>query len=169
MKVCFPVAEDQGMNSKVFNHFNSSPYFLIIDTDTEQVETVQNCDPKDEMKGCNPSTALMGRAIDAIVVGGIGDALLQFLNMTGYQVYETTDDNLRKNIEMLKNQELNEIFPFFSQNEGKCGGEDDSEGACDHDHDHHEHGFDGGHDMDQCVLHGGAGCENHAKGECEGH
>ncbi len=171
MKVCFPVAEDQGINSKVFNHFNSSPYFLIIDTDAEEIKILPNCDPKNEMYGCNAAVALEGQSLNAIVVGGISDALLQFLNMQGYQVYETNTDNIQKNLELLKKDELAELYPFYSQYEGQCGDEDGSEGDCNHDHDHHHHEHDLESDakQEQCVLHGGSGCGSHVKGECEGH
>jgi hypothetical protein len=34
MKICFPVAEDRGINSIIYGHFNSAPFFLIVDADS---------------------------------------------------------------------------------------------------------------------------------------
>ncbi len=35
MKVCFPVIADAGMESTIYGHFASTPFFVIIDTDSQ--------------------------------------------------------------------------------------------------------------------------------------
>ena len=45
MKVCFPVIADAGMESTIYGHFASAPFFVIIDTDTRQSSVIANCDP----------------------------------------------------------------------------------------------------------------------------
>ena len=42
MKVGFAVQTDQGLDSTVYDHFGSAPAFLIVDTDEEQLATVDN-------------------------------------------------------------------------------------------------------------------------------
>ena len=34
MKICFPVQNDNGIESTVYNHFGSAPVFVVFDTDT---------------------------------------------------------------------------------------------------------------------------------------
>lgn len=141
MKVCFPIAENAGLNSKVFGHCNSAPFFLLVDTETDQCQAIGNCDPANEMQGCNPSAALQDRQLDAIVVIGVSDALLQMLNLMGHRVFEAAGDTVRENIEKLQKEELQELVPFYSQFQGKDDDDDEddedesehAETACDHD------------------------------------
>ena len=163
MKVCFPVAENKGLNSEFFSHFASSPLFLIVDSISGDVETIENYDPQAPEKGCNPFAALQGRNLDAIVVDAIGDAVHQTMNMCGFRVYSANTSNLQQLVEALKNEQLEEIEPFYSHDEGRCGEEE--EGSCDHDHDHEEDDEVPG----VCVSHGGSGCGHHDSGSCTHH
>jgi predicted Fe-Mo cluster-binding NifX family protein len=139
MKACFPIAQDEGLDSHIFPHFNSAPFFLLIDTDTDELQTIGNCDPANELHGCNPSEALKDRQFDAIVVIGVSDALLQLLNLMGNRVFEAAGDTARENIEKLRKKELEELTPFYSQFQGGHdddddeGEDEDEHGGCDHD------------------------------------
>lgn len=159
MKVCFPVAENNGLDSVFFSHFASSPLFLIVDNDSGEVEEIQNCDPKAPEKGCDPFAALQGRPLDAIVVDAIGDAIHQTMNMCGFRVYSANSANLKQLVEALKNQQLEEIEPFYSHDEGRCGEEE--EDTCSHHH--HEEEVEV---PDACVSNGGSGCGHHDSGSC---
>ncbi|RME41495.1 MAG: diguanylate cyclase, partial [Deltaproteobacteria bacterium] len=37
MKVCFPVNNDQGLESEVYGHFGSAPAFVVVDTESHEV------------------------------------------------------------------------------------------------------------------------------------
>jgi predicted Fe-Mo cluster-binding NifX family protein len=164
MKVCFPVAVDNGLNSELFSHFASSPLFLIVDSESGDVEAIENCDPQAPEKGCDPFSALQGRTLDAIVVDAIGDAIHQTMNMCGFRVYSANSRHLQQLIEALKNEQLEEIEPFYSHEAGRCGDEED--GSCDHDHEEEEGEEDRPSD---CVSNGGSGCPNHGSESCSYH
>ena len=72
MKVAFAVQADEGIKSKVFNHFGSAPVFVIADAVTGEVTSVNNQDMHHVHGACNPIKAIDGRKVDAVVVGGIG-------------------------------------------------------------------------------------------------
>jgi predicted Fe-Mo cluster-binding NifX family protein len=163
MKICFPIAANNGLDSELFNHFASSPLFLIVDSESNDVEAVENCDPQAPEKGCNPFAALQGRNLDAIVVDAIGDAIHQTMNMCGYRVYSANSTNLRQLVEALKKEQLEMIEPFYSQDAGQCGDDDAEEGCDDHDHDEAEA------PAENCVLNGGSGCTDHVDGSCTQH
>jgi predicted Fe-Mo cluster-binding NifX family protein len=168
MKVCFPVASNKGLQSKIYGHFSSAPLFLLVDSESKEIEEVENCDPKDPFQGCNPLAALKDKGMEAIVVEGVADAVLQVMtNIHHYPFYGTLtgDNNIEQALEHLKNNELQKIEPFYSQNEGRCG-EDDEEDSCSHhDHDHEEEE----EQASVCVNHGGAGCGSHGEGSCTQH
>ncbi len=132
MKVCFPVIEDEGMESRIYGHFASAPHFLLVDTETEATSAVPNQDRSAPEAGCNPFKALAGSELDGVVVGGIGDNLLELLNMMGFMVYEAQSESVRENAELFGRQELPEVKKQCSAEAGRCG---DGSGGCDHSHD----------------------------------
>ena len=42
MKVCFPVENDNGMDSMVYAHFGSAPLFILYDSETNELEVINN-------------------------------------------------------------------------------------------------------------------------------
>ena len=42
MKICFPVEIDKGLDSIVCEHFGHVPAYVLVDTDTLDVSTVDN-------------------------------------------------------------------------------------------------------------------------------
>jgi predicted Fe-Mo cluster-binding NifX family protein len=91
MKVCFPVGKDARLESRLHGHFASAPLFVEIDTDTNEVSSLPNCDQLAPEAGCNPFKALVNRHLDAVIVEGIGDGFLQMLNSFGIKVLQAQD------------------------------------------------------------------------------
>ena len=111
MKVCFPVQNDKGIDSKVFNHFGTAPVFIVFDTDTQDISAITNNDQHHAHGACNPIKALGDRMVDAIVVGGIGGGALSRLNQLGIRVFRSEAATIKDNIEMLQSQQLSEYMP----------------------------------------------------------
>jgi len=87
MKVGFAVQTNEGIESKVFNHFGSAPVFIIVDAAGKEIKTVNNQDLNHVHGACNPIKALDGQSVGAMVVGGIGAGALSKLNAMGIKVY----------------------------------------------------------------------------------
>jgi len=134
MKVCFPVIKDEGFASKIYGHFASAPQFMLVDTETTEASAIPNHDMSDPEAGCNPFKALAGRQLDGVIVGGVGDNLLELLNMMGFRVYEAQSESVRENVELFVKQELPEVTKQGSVEAGRCGGEE-AGGGCNHSHD----------------------------------
>lgn len=109
MKLCFPVQNNKGINSKVYNHFGSAPMFIVVDTDTDSVSVINNKDQHHAHGACNPIKAIDGQSIDAIIVGGIGAGALNRLNQAGIRVYQAQAPTVRDNVEMFKSMSLPEF------------------------------------------------------------
>jgi len=124
MKVGFAVQDNEGVESKVYNHFGSAPAFVIIDTNEEHLNTVDNRDLHHAHGACNPIVALGGSRVDAVVVGGIGAGALRKLNADGIRVYRSVDPTVKGNLELLKDNKLPELL--MNQT---CGGH---QGDCAH-------------------------------------
>ena len=126
MKICFPVQNDQGFESAVYNHFGSAPVFVVVDTDTNGVASINNRDQHHAHGACNPMKALDNHKVDAIVVGGIGAGALTRLNQMGITVHRSQGETIRENLSMFQANSL----PVLTV-QGCCGGHS-NDGGCAH-------------------------------------
>ena len=122
MKVCFPVQKDEGVESQVYGHFGSAPVFIVVETEEKDVQRVDNRDLDHVHGACNPVMALGGQKVDALVVGGIGGGALMKLNAMGVKVYEAASRIVKENLELLKENKLQELSMDHScrAHEGGC-------------------------------------------------
>jgi predicted Fe-Mo cluster-binding NifX family protein len=109
MKVGFAVQGNDGVDSQVYGHFGSAPAFLIVDTEGKDVLTVSNQDLHHVHGACNPIMALDGKAVNAMVVGGIGAGALTKLNALGIRVYAAGAPTVRENLVLLGENKLEEL------------------------------------------------------------
>ena len=124
MKVGFAVQTNEGIESRVYNHFGSAPAFIIVDTEKKEVLTVNNKDLHHVHGACNPIMALDGKSVDAMVVGGIGAGALTKLNALGIRVYGSGAVTVKENLSLLSESKLRELSVRDS-----CGGH---QGGCGH-------------------------------------
>ncbi len=122
MKLCFPIVNEEGLDSTIYGHFASAPWFLIVDTSIMQSYALANCDPDNLYSGCNPFMALRDQKLDGIIVGGIGDDALRTMNMCGFRVFQTESASVRENISLYEQQVLSELEVLHSDLEGPCDG-----------------------------------------------
>jgi predicted Fe-Mo cluster-binding NifX family protein len=126
MKVCFPVEEDRGLESRVYGHFGSAPGFIVVDMATSDFVAIRNNDQIHAQGACNPVAGLGGHEVDAIVVGGIGGGALFKLNAAGLRAFKAHDGTIAENIALFNTNALPEYLPGHT-----CGGHGRSHG-CSH-------------------------------------
>ncbi|GAB4490187.1 MAG: NifB/NifX family molybdenum-iron cluster-binding protein [Thermodesulfovibrionales bacterium] len=102
MKVCFPVQADAALESRIYNHFGSAPFFVVVDTETSETTTVRNQDQHHAHGACNPVRALGEQEVDAVIVGGIGGGALNRLNQLGVRVYQAGEGGIREQLALLQ-------------------------------------------------------------------
>ena len=123
MKLCIPVAADQGAASPVFGHFGSAPVFAIHDTDAGSTTFLENANAHHAHGACQPLKALGGQTVDALVVGGIGARAIARLNDQGIRVYRARPGTLAETLDAWNGGTLEEI-----QTDGGCT----QHGGCSH-------------------------------------
>jgi predicted Fe-Mo cluster-binding NifX family protein len=126
MKICFPVQKDEGLDSSVYNHFGSAPFFMLVDTEKNSLATISNHDQHHAHGACNPMKALDNQQVDAVVVGGIGAGALSRLNQMGISVHQSQAATVRDNITLFTSRQL----PVLTM-QGCCGGHS-KDGGCAH-------------------------------------
>jgi len=124
MKICFPTGTLEGFESRVYEHFGSAPGFVIVDTETQTVEEINNSDLHHAHGMCQPLKALGGRQVDAVAVGGIGMGALMKLQAQGVKVYRVTQGTVGENIAFILKQNLPEFDARFT-----CAGHTGGGGA----------------------------------------
>ena len=111
MKIAFPTQEKKGMESRVYGHFGSAHYFVVVDTEGNTTEIIENPD-RDHLHGqCQPLKALNGQRVDAIIAGGIGGGALRKLLKEGIKVYCAAEGPVSDNLELLISDQLTEFTP----------------------------------------------------------
>ncbi len=109
MKVCFPVQQDEGMKSVLYDHFGSAPMMAIVDTDANSVVMLKNPNEANIEGIWSPLKALANEKIDAIVVTGIGTGAITGLKQRGIKVYRAKSATIQENITKIKAGELTDV------------------------------------------------------------
>ena len=126
MKVAFPIQTDEGLESRVYNHFGSANTFFVVDAETGEGEAVGNADLNHIHGQCQPLAALNGAVVDAIVVGGIGKGALRKLLKAGIKSYRAVEGSVAENLDLFKSGKLPEFPADYD-----CGGHG-KDGTCAH-------------------------------------
>jgi predicted Fe-Mo cluster-binding NifX family protein len=126
MNICFPVESNKGIDSEVYGHFGSAPIFIVFNTESKTIETINNQDLGHAHGLCSPLKALDGKKVDAIVVGGIGAGAINKLNGMGIKVYRAMQGTVRQNVQLFETNTMVEISI-----EHACGGHA-AGGGCGH-------------------------------------
>lgn len=111
MKICFPVMKDVGFESMVFDHFGTAAFFLVFDTETADLITIENLD-KDHMPGsCKPIEALGGHSVDVVIAMGLGAGALIGLSQAGMHIYQAQGQTIKENLDLWENGLFKKTFP----------------------------------------------------------
>jgi predicted Fe-Mo cluster-binding NifX family protein len=109
MKIAFPSQENNGLVSPVYSHFGSARFFIIVDSDTGTVESLENGDIDHVHGNCQPLKALGNTSVDAVVVGGIGGGALRKLSSAGITTYRAVEGTVSENLELIKSSKIKEF------------------------------------------------------------
>ena len=117
MKVCVPTEGQEGLKAKVYGHFGSAPFFTVVETDTMSFEIIANADETHEHGACNPVGSISGKAVKAVLCGGMGAGAVNKLAQAGITVYLASSGTVEKAVAEFKGNALQEITA-----QGSCGG-----------------------------------------------
>ncbi|MFO7769269.1 MAG: NifB/NifX family molybdenum-iron cluster-binding protein [bacterium] len=127
MRICVPTGTDEGIEAVVFGHFGSAPYFSVLDTETGEVEVLDNGDQHHEHGRCRPVQQLDTGRLDAVAVRGMGRNALARFSAAGIPVYLCRGENLQQVLDEARSGDLQVLDPSRA-----CAGHGHGHG-----HDHH--------------------------------
>jgi predicted Fe-Mo cluster-binding NifX family protein len=127
MRICVPTRESEGLESDVYGHFGSAPYFLVYDTDSDKHQVLDNTGRVHEHGRCNPLAVFARTPIDVLLTVGIGTGALLRLNEAGIKAFRCAPEgSASAAIRGFQGGTLPEISP--------------QEGCGQHGDQHHAHG-----------------------------
>ncbi len=110
MRICIPVKENNGVQSRTYGHFGSAPWFIIYDTESNEIEEVANNNEHHEHGRCNPLSSLHSYNLDAMITGGIGRRALDKIHAAGMKVYRAEhNDSVESVVRLFIDNKLPEV------------------------------------------------------------
>ncbi len=104
MRICVPVENNEGKNSRVCAHFGSSPYFALCDVSQESIEIIDNAQRVHEHGKCVPVRLLADRGVDMVLCRGMGMRAIMNLSGMGIKAHRFAEktETLGDALEALK-------------------------------------------------------------------
>ncbi len=90
MKFCIPTAIDDGIDSVAYGHFASAPYFIVYDTKSKELYSIQNENAQYEEGISNPAKLMKEHQVTAILVGGMGAKSIKYFADEGIKVFRSS-------------------------------------------------------------------------------
>jgi len=87
MKVALPITADNGLQSLLYGHFGSAPYYAIYDTQQTTLNIIANTNQEHQYGQCRPSYNLGELGVAAVLCRGMGQRALVNLNGMGMRVF----------------------------------------------------------------------------------
>lgn len=104
MKICMPVSEANGMDSVIYGHFGSAPFFAIYDTDKNSASFVNNNESEHEHGQCMPVDALKKIGTEIVLCKGMGMRAANILLEAGITTYMVDAGTIAEGIAQFKAQ-----------------------------------------------------------------
>ena len=109
MKLCIPTMDDKGLEGMLSDHFGSAPFFTIVDTESGEVETLQNGGSDHAHGACMPLEFLGAQTVDALCCRGLGRRTLAKLQAVGVQVFVTLEGDVEKTLAAFKEGKMRQM------------------------------------------------------------
>ena len=110
MKVAI-TAKEPSLNSEVDQRFGRARYFIVVDTDTDEIEVHDNKLNLNAAQGAGIQSAQNISKLDvaAVLTGHVGPNAFQTLSAAGIQVYTGASGSVREALTKLKCGEINPV------------------------------------------------------------
>jgi predicted Fe-Mo cluster-binding NifX family protein len=87
MKICIPTDNNLGEAATIATTFGAASYFTLLDTDSAEIEVIENREREHGPGGCRSLRQLRGTQIDAVVCNQIGRNAVTMLSKQGIATY----------------------------------------------------------------------------------
>ena len=114
MKIGIPSMGEGGLEDQLSQHFGRAPTYTIFDTETKEVDVIQNT--SDHMGGVGVPPELLSKAgVDIMLCSGLGGKAVRLFEGFGISVFVNAQGTVRDAISAWESGELAE-----ATQEGSC-------------------------------------------------
>ena len=114
MLACIPTKGSAGLEDTVSDHFGSTPFFTLYDTETNEITVLPNRNAHHDHGTCHPMIQLAKHHIDCVVCSGMGRRAIEALMTEGIAVYQSGSGNVGELVEKVKSGSLTLMDPAKS-------------------------------------------------------
>jgi predicted Fe-Mo cluster-binding NifX family protein len=106
MKFCI-TAEGNNLDAKIDPRFGRCGYFIIMDTETQAFEAVENANAQFQGgAGIQSAQLVNSKGVKAVLTGNVGPNAFQTLQAAGIEVYTGVSGSVKEAIESYKSGKL---------------------------------------------------------------
>jgi predicted Fe-Mo cluster-binding NifX family protein len=97
-------SQQPDVNSAIDPRFGRAPYFVIYDTESGEIETVDNLANANQAHGAGTGTAqfVVNKHVDIVVAGNLGPKAEQVLQAAGIRFVQQADGTVQSAIDAVK-------------------------------------------------------------------
>ncbi len=114
MLTCIPTNGNAGLKESVSDHFGSSSFFTLYNSETNDIEVIENNNAHHSHGTCHPLNQLTKYKIDCVVCNGMGRRAIEALNFEKIKVYKSSSVIVEEIIDEMKSDKLTEMDPLKS-------------------------------------------------------
>jgi len=122
MKICIPTQDDLGLESQLFGHFGSAPFFAIVEVDSGDLQVMGNLGLHSHPRGCHHVDELRAHDIDAVACAGLGRQAFAGLQEAGIDVLIPERGTIGEILEALRLGQLRKLSADEVCGGGRPGG-----------------------------------------------
>lgn len=110
MKIAVTAENDNGFASNVNPHFGRSPYFAIVDTQTDEIDLVKN-EAARASGGAGVSAAqlISDRGVEALISGSVGPKAYTALSRGNIDMYIKKGGTVKEAVEAFEQGSLSQL------------------------------------------------------------
>ena len=108
MKVCIPTMGKLGIDEEVGQHFGMAPTYTIVDTETNEVDIIDNT--SDHMGGQgHPPEIISQTGAQTMLCGGLGGRTIMLFMNLGIEVYVGASGTVKETIQLWEDGKLQKV------------------------------------------------------------
>ena len=106
MKIALPV-DEKNLTGTVSNSFARPPYYLVYDTETEQVLYIENAAAQSQGgAGIKAAQIVIDSGADTLVTPRLGENAAKVIQAAGIRIFQSVSGTVEENLKALEADEL---------------------------------------------------------------